>query len=493
MADYKWEPIQPLLDRDRAIDLAAISPLYATWRAAKQRLQDSSAGNLDRFTGRLIRQLSVETGILERLYDLDRGTTEVLVAEGFAEELVSRSSTDIEPSRLIDLLRDQEGAIKLVMDCVAGNREVTKGVIHELHQILTEHQSTTTAVDQFGRRGEVPLSKGAFKQRPNNPKRADGSIHEYCPPIHVESEMDNLLRWLSEYTSDDPIIVASWFHHRFTQIHPYQDGNGRDGRALVTLILLRAELLPLVIDRDLRSEYIESLETADAGDLGPLARLFARIEKTAILQALSVETDARKPVQQGLANGVIEAFAEKLEKRQQAKDASLRSVDNVARALRSHGQEILKDVLDQFKEPVSKLAEPDYFVVEGGPDHQNAHWYKYEVIQTANQADKFANFDEAHFFVKAAVRVGCQRLVFVVSFHHVGRELSGIMEATAFAQFESFEDPEDRQRVSQDFFSCSREPFVFTHETDVNDIKHSFAEWLDEAVALALKEYTDRL
>lgn len=493
MADYKWKPIQPLSDQERAIDLAAISPLYATWRAAKRKLQDSSADNLDRFTGRLIRRLSVETGILERLYDLDRGTTEVLVAEGFAEEFVSRSSTDIEPSRLIDLLRDQEGAIKLVMDCVAGKREVTKGVIHELHQILTQHQDTTTAVDQFGNRGEVALSKGVFKKHPNNPRRADGSIHEYCPPYHVESEMDNLLKWFSEYADSDPIIVASWFHHRFTQIHPYRDGNGRVGRALVTLILLRAELLPLVIDRDSRIEYIDALETADAGDLGPLARLFARIEKTAVLQALSVETDVRKPVQQGLANGVIEAFAEKLEKRQRAKNTALRSVDNVARSLRNEGQRILKDVLNQFKEPVSKLAEPECFVVEGGPDYENAHWYKYEVIQTANQADKFANFDEAHFFVKAAMRVGCERLVFVVSFHHVGRELSGIMEATTFAQFESFEDPEDRQRVSQDFFPCSREPFVFTHETDVNDIKYSFTQWLDEAIALALKEYTDRL
>ena len=28
MADYKWRPIEPLTDRDKAIDLAAIRPLY---------------------------------------------------------------------------------------------------------------------------------------------------------------------------------------------------------------------------------------------------------------------------------------------------------------------------------------------------------------------------------------------------------------------------------------------------------------------------------
>ena len=67
---------------------------------------------------------------------------------------------------------------------------------------------------------------------------------------------------------------------------------GRVARALTTLVLLRARLLPLVIDRDLRTEYLQALESADAGDLSPLASLFARLEQAAILQALSVDADA---------------------------------------------------------------------------------------------------------------------------------------------------------------------------------------------------------
>src|SRR5664279_369963 len=105
MADYKWKPIEPLSEHDKAIDLASIRPLYESWRASKQRLQESSPASLREFNERLIRRLSVETGILERLYDLDRGTTEALVAHGFAEELVTRSNTNIEPALLIDLLR----------------------------------------------------------------------------------------------------------------------------------------------------------------------------------------------------------------------------------------------------------------------------------------------------------------------------------------------------------------------------------------------------
>src|ERR1039458_2540149 len=302
MADYKWKPTEPLSGEERKIDLAAMRPLYESWRASKSRLQESSQAQLAEFNRRLIRGLSVETGILERLYDLDRGTTEALVANGFAEDLVSHSSTNIEPSRLIDILRDQEAAVQLVMDCVANNRALTKSLIHELHTILTRHQETTAAVDQFGNRREIALLKGKFKEQPNKPKRPDGAMHEYCPPIHVDSEIENLLKWMSEYANDDPIIVAAWFHHRFTQIHPYQDGNGRVARALTTLILLRAELLPLVLDRDLRVEYINALELADQNQLHKLAEIFARLERNAILQALSVDADAEISHQKSLTS-----------------------------------------------------------------------------------------------------------------------------------------------------------------------------------------------
>lgn len=58
------------------------------------------------------------------------------------------------------------------------------------------------------------------------------------------------------------------------------------------MILLRSDLLPLVIDRDLHTEYVNALEAADHRNLGPLADLFARLERGTILQALSIDADA---------------------------------------------------------------------------------------------------------------------------------------------------------------------------------------------------------
>lgn len=493
MPDYAWKPIEPISALEGQIDLAAMRPIYETWRTSKERLQQSSPASLREFNQRLVRRLSIETGILERLYDLDRGTTEALVTQGFVEELISRSSTDIEPSRLIDILRDQEAAIQLVMDCVAGSRPLTKGLIHELHAILAKHQDTTTAIDQFDNRLEIPLLKGKFKELPNNPRRPDGNSHEYCPPVQVDSEMEGLLNWLSQYGSEDPVIVAAWFHHRFTQIHPYQDGNGRVARALTTLILLRAELLPLVIDRDLRVEYITALEEADAHNLTPLAALFARLERTAIMQALSVDADKEVSYQQSLTSAVIENLAQKFGRRHEQKNAELRRVNQVAVALRSRARLMLEQTLSRLSEPLSQVAFPLINIADGGPDRGNAYWYKFEVIQSANESGKFANFAEDHYFVKAAMRVARERLVFVTSFHHVGRELSGIMEVTSFARLESYEDSEDRQYAAQDFFLCSVEPFVFTYKTNEVEIADAFARWLDAAVAVAIKEYGDRL
>ena len=494
MPDYRWKPIEPLSEADRSLDLADIKPLYDSWRAAKERLTQSSPEGLQRFSAQLVRRLSVETGILERLYDVDRGTTEALVTSGFLEELVTRSGTDIEPARLVSILTDQEAAIELVMDCVAGSRPLTKGVLHELHAILTRHQEVTVAVDpQSGKRFEIWLTRGAFKTQPNNPSRPDGIIHEYCPPEHVDLEVERLLGWLEDYANEDPVILAAWAHHRFSQIHPYQDGNGRVARAVTTLILLQANLLPLVIDRDLRFEYIESLEAADRGRIDRLALLFARLERTAILQALSIDADSEIAAQRSLTSAVIESLQVRFSRRRAEKHAEFRRVDHLAESLRARVRRQVERAFAELRDPISIVATPDIHVADGGPDKGNAHWYKFEVVKSGEASKKYINFNEAHYFVKASIRAGRERLVFVVSFHHVGRELSGIMEVTTFARLESYEESEDRELASEDFFSTSVEPFVITWMTREEEITDAVERWLDAAIAVAVKEYGDRL
>src|SRR5260370_10074421 len=215
--EYRWKRIEPLTDQERAIDLSDILPLSESWKEFKSRLKDSNPTGLRQFNERVIRSLSIETGILESIYDLDRGTTEALIAKGFIEELIQRESTNIEPSTLVDILRDQEAAIYLVQDLVAKARPFTRGALLELHSILTRHQPTTIAVDQFGNRMEVPLTRGAFKGDPNNPRRPDRSIHEDAPPRHVPSQVDKPLEWVHSYARKKPFPFSACFH---TTVHP---------------------------------------------------------------------------------------------------------------------------------------------------------------------------------------------------------------------------------------------------------------------------------
>lgn len=69
----------------------------------------------------------------------------------------------------------------------------------------------------------------------------------------MDSELDNLLTWYEGYTRDidryHPLLTAAWLHHRFTQIHPFEDGNGRVVRALLTWHLVREDYLPVVVKR----------------------------------------------------------------------------------------------------------------------------------------------------------------------------------------------------------------------------------------------------
>ena len=145
-----------------------------------------------------------------------------------------------------------------LFDFVKRERELSTSYVKELHAALLTHQETATARDIFGRRVEMPLLRGEYKRRPNNPVRPDGLVHEYCPPEQVASEMDRLIDVHLEHGERGvpPEIEAAWLHHRFTQIHPFQDGNGRVARALATLVMIREGWFPLVVTDAGRGDYI---------------------------------------------------------------------------------------------------------------------------------------------------------------------------------------------------------------------------------------------
>jgi len=492
-----WNPIEPLKEDDKQIDLSDVDSLCSAWIEARERLQQSSTNNLKQFDERLARLWSIETGILERLYDVDRGTTQILVERGFLANYIERSSVIPNPEQLVEILRDHRAAVDLVHDCIANSRPLTIGFIHELHSILTRHQQTVEGIDQFGNSISFPLIRGAFKSLPNNPKRPDGIVHEYCPPIQVASEMDNLLSWYHQYSGLDPILVSAWFHHRFTQIHPYQDGNGRVVRALANLILIKAGLFPVVVTRDQRVQYIEASERADAGDLIPLIRLFAEVEKKTILQGLSVAPDSRPSV--AIVDEVADSIASKLKRRREEVTQRLRQVNNVAESLQREVEEHLRSLAQNVGTRLnsSGAIHIGIQVMIGGPNqmHQGKpteHWYHFQVTTSAQQTNQTVNFEEHHYFVRVRLsQEGVPWLTYVISFHHVGQELSGVMEATAFAEISYPTSDEEMSKTNQ--VQCMDRPFTLTHKDNPASVKPKFLDWASETFAIAVKQWGDIL
>ena len=285
---HRWRPIEDLPADWQDLADAGLRRLADDW--CEKREGPGAEAAIVEFNERLKREWAIETGLIERVYALTRGITEVLIEHGLREELIPSSATDRDPALVFDMIRDHADAVDGLFDFVKRERQLSTSYVKELHSVLLAHQETASARDIFGRRVEMPLIRGDYKTRPNNPVRPDGSVHEYCPPEQVASEMDRLLAMHREHEGRGvpPEVEAAWLHHRFAQIHPFQDGNGRVARALATLVMIRAGWFPLVVTDAGRADYIDALEMADAGDLRPLVRLFVGIQKRAFEGAINV-------------------------------------------------------------------------------------------------------------------------------------------------------------------------------------------------------------
>ena len=102
------------------------------------------------------------------------------------------------------------------------------------------------------------------------------------PPLQIGSLMADLERYLHDELPAMPDLArAAIAHYQFETIHPFRDGNGRIGRLLITLLLVRDGLLPgpllplsVAIERR-RTEYTDlMLAVSTHGAWGPWLRFF---------------------------------------------------------------------------------------------------------------------------------------------------------------------------------------------------------------------------
>ncbi len=116
---------------------------------------------------------------------------------------------------------------------------------------------------------------GSFREHEIRPFPG-GMIPVTWPLVPAEIET-----WIGRANLLDPELPAfpealAELHCRFEQIHPFLDGNGRAGRLLLNLLLVRLGYPPAIVYKRDRAKYLAALRRADAGEFGPLGELLVR-------------------------------------------------------------------------------------------------------------------------------------------------------------------------------------------------------------------------
>lgn len=193
---------------------------------------------------------------------LDRGVTgsrrkdlsEYLIVQGYGKAADWVYETGIDPSG------DWSTGELLSMNDVRHIHYTTMGLAWE---VAPHPQATPEEGPGKFRRREIEEFAGGMK-----------------PPLWptIDSEMRDWLSSVNELRCDDPYPIEriADSHAAFERIHPFIDGNGRTGRLLLNLVLVRLGMPPAIIYNRERERYLVALGRADAGDIGALAELIAR-------------------------------------------------------------------------------------------------------------------------------------------------------------------------------------------------------------------------
>jgi Fic family protein len=463
------------------LESSGIRGLRVVWRGIRQELEGT--GQLEQFTEKMNREWAIETGIIENLYDISRGVTLSLIEHGFRADLISHGDTDKPADYVLKLLGDQRDALEGIFDFVASRRDLTTAYIKELHAALTRSQTHTTAQDFQGQLVEVELLRGDWKRHPNNPERGGVTIF-YCPPEQVASEMDRLIEFYKNHIQDgvSPEVSAAFLHHRFTQIHPFQDGNGRVARALASLILIKEGLFPLVIFRDDKIPYLDSLEAADAGNLRPFIEIIAKQQRIQFRRATAL-ADAVHEDQQN-----INALLDELEKTADAKvtgqTEDMSRVFDRAQELEGYLEQRLNAIGPKLKAILQRI-DPSSGVQMTRSTAENDYYFKGQIIQNAKEyLNYFADTLEYRSWVSLTL-YWKRRAKLVYATHSIGRPFSGSLVCAPFLEFYD-KDEEGTERAA--LVPVTDEPFVFFHTDNKADIQRRFDAWLDASIAVFIKE-----
>ena len=181
-------------------------------------------------------------------------------------------------------IRGHNDAINFLLEIVKDTRPITEADIRALHEMILVEPYDSPAKTAEGLPTTKRIALGEYKTSPNHVKTSSGEIHYYASPEETPVKMHELMDWYEEVGRYDisPIIIAALFHHKFVEIHPFDDGNGRLSRILMNLILMQSGYPPVVVKTDDRKNYYSLLSRADVGDTWTFVEYVAELMQSSL-------------------------------------------------------------------------------------------------------------------------------------------------------------------------------------------------------------------
>lgn len=167
--------------------------------------------------------------------------------------------------------RDVEGVVEMMLDATRNNsKPLSTGRLYDWHASLFP----------TGRSGMQRITVGKWRTSESGPMQVVSGpigrekVHFQAPDAErLPREMKQFLKWFNASPEVDPVIKAAIAHFWFVTIHPFDDGNGRIGRAIVDMALARADgtsdrfySMSSQIEAQ-RKDYYKNLELAQSGGL----------------------------------------------------------------------------------------------------------------------------------------------------------------------------------------------------------------------------------
>ena len=141
-------------------------------------------------------------------------------------------------------VKGQEYALNFLKEVIKTNESLSLRLIREFHALVLN--------DDIENRGKFKKSNNEIL----------GAGFEKTPYYLVEEKLTELIEKFNSSENNDLIMKVACFHADFEKIHPFIDGNGRTGRLLLNLELMKNGYPITVIRNEDIDEYYTALETA---------------------------------------------------------------------------------------------------------------------------------------------------------------------------------------------------------------------------------------